>query len=106
MGQGVEAGKCAVLSMQMTENLFHYFQEHRRNPECPGGGWEANPFWDTYACKALDNPCGPGSGYGHLDFAKSTLTTNTLASGGKMVFTNIGNVPEGQLDLEVSASSS
>jgi hypothetical protein len=105
LGQGVEAGKCAVVSMQMTEELFEHFQANRRDPECPGGGWEANPFWDVYACKALEDPCGPGSGYGHIDFAHCTLTSQDLTSG-PMVFTHIGYVPEGQLDLEVSAGGS
>jgi uncharacterized protein YegL len=50
LGKGVEAGKCAVLSMQMTDELFEHFQADRRDPECPGGGWEPNPFWDVYGC--------------------------------------------------------
>jgi hypothetical protein len=104
LGKGVEAGKCAVVAMTMSDQLFEHFQEERRNPECPGGGWDANPFWDTYACKALDNPCGPGSGYGHIDFAKCTLERQDLTTG-PMIFANIGNVPEGDLNLEVTASN-
>jgi hypothetical protein len=104
LGQGVEAGKCAVLSMQMTDQQFSYFQDHRRDPECPGGGWEANPFWDVYACKALEDPCGPGSGFGHLDFAGVTGVSGNLV-GGPMTFTHIGYTPDGSLDLEVSAGS-
>lgn len=61
-----------------------------------------NPFWDVYACKALEDPCGPGSGYGHLDFAHSTLESGNLVDG-PMVFEHIGYVPEGDLTLEVSA---
>jgi hypothetical protein len=105
LGKGVEKNKCAVVSMQMNENLFEHFQNQRRDPECPGGAWDPNPFWDTYACKAIEDPCGPGSGYGHLDFAHATLTQQDLAEGGKLVYTGIGHVPEGELSLEVTAGS-
>jgi hypothetical protein len=102
LGKGIEKNKCAVVSMQMIENLFEHFQNQRRDPECPGGAWDPNPFWDTYACKAIEDPCGPGSGYGHIDFAHATLTEQDLTSG-PMVFSHIGRVPEGDLDLEVTA---
>jgi hypothetical protein len=102
LGKGIEANKCAVLPLQMSDSLFEHFQADRRDPECPGGGWEPNPFWDVYACKAIEDPCGPGSGYGHIDFAQAQLTSQDLTSG-PMVFTGIGRVPEGTLDLEVSA---
>jgi hypothetical protein len=102
LGKGSELGKCAVVSMQMTDEMFEHFQASRRDPECPGGGWEPNPFWDVYACKALEDPCGPGSGYGHLDFAHASLTSQDLTAG-PMVFSNIGHVPEGSLDLDVEA---
>jgi hypothetical protein len=103
LGKGVEAGKCAVVSMQMTDQLFEHFQADRRDPQCPGGGWEPNPFWDVYACKAMEDPCGPGSGYGHMDFAHAELTSQDLTSG-PMVYSHIGSVDDGPLDLEVSAA--
>jgi hypothetical protein len=104
LGKGVEKGKCAIVSMAMTDELFEHFQADRRDPACPGGGWEANPFWDVYACKALEDPCGPGSGYGHLDLATASESGNLVD--GPMMFSNVGNVPDGTLDLEVTAGSS
>jgi hypothetical protein len=104
LGKGDQAGTCAIVSMQMTDALFDQFQANRRNPGCPGGAFEPNPFWDVYACKAIEDPCGPGSGYGHMDFAHSILTESDLATGGKMVFEKIGYVPEGDITLEVKAA--
>jgi uncharacterized protein YegL len=103
-GKAIEAGKCAILTLPMSDSLYDEWQNNRRNPQCPTGTFEPNPFWDIYACKAIRDPCGPGSGYGHLDLAHSTLAQNDLQDGGMIKLAGVGNLDGGPLDLEVTAS--
>jgi uncharacterized protein YegL len=103
LGKGIQQGKCALVTLPMSDERYDMWQANRRNPTCPMGTFVPNPFWDVYACKAIRDPCGPGSGFGHLDFTAATLATNELASGGELKFEGIGSVDGSPIDLVITA---
>jgi hypothetical protein len=104
-GKGLETGKCKILTLPMTDDLYDTWQGNRRSPECPSGAWEPNPLWDVYACKAIRDPCGPGSGYARLDLMHSTIAENALADGGKMKLAGIGELEGEPIDLEITTDA-
>jgi hypothetical protein len=104
LGKGKEAGKCAIMTLAITDGLFNKWEADRRDPRCPTGDWDPNPFWDVYACRAEKLSCGPGTGYGELSFATSTLDQNDLASGGELKLASIGKLDGQPLDLVITAS--
>jgi uncharacterized protein YegL len=104
LGKGMQEGKCAMLTMAMSDERYDGWAADRRNPVCAVGAFEPNPFWNVYACKAIKDPCGPGSGFGHLDFSEATLAENELANGGALKYTGIGSVEGEPIDLVITAA--
>jgi hypothetical protein len=103
-GKSIEGNKCAIMTLAIEDALYDEWQANRRDPLCPTGTFEPNPFWNIYACKSIKDPCGPGSGYGHLDLGHSTVAQNDLADGGKLKLAGVGNVGGNPLDLEITAA--
>lgn len=42
-------GRCYMFSTSFTQAAYDSMQADRVNPECPGGAWDPNPYYDTYA---------------------------------------------------------
>jgi len=57
-GAAPTAGDCRALRMDLKPGYWEALQANRVNPECPGGGWQSNPTYDTYVVKysELDEP--------------------------------------------------
>jgi len=43
------AGHCFIESLKITKELWASLQTDRSDPECPGGAWSPNPYFDVFA---------------------------------------------------------
>jgi hypothetical protein len=52
-GSGQMDGACYMVGIEMSEELWTQWGADRRNPPCPGGSWQANPYADTYVIRPV-----------------------------------------------------
>merc|ERR1719215_1208998 len=48
------AGHCFVEGIKITEELWQSLRQDRSDPECPGGKWLSNPYFDVFAMKPFE----------------------------------------------------
>jgi len=44
---------CFIEAIKIPAALFASLRDNRRDPPCPGGAWQDNPYYDVYAIKPL-----------------------------------------------------